>query len=287
MSSYDTVDPYVTASERNSQLYFSITVVTVVFVVGFLGEAIQSMMRGRAQQFIKVMDYTASSEDNTVVVRQDFTKYKEAIPLGLSVNERTGVEFAYSFYLFVQPSTFTGDAKLRHVMHKGYLTPWPLMGPGVFIWGHENTMRVVMNTFKNPYTHVDIRNIPVQKWFHVVLNCNKGALDVYVNGALANRIQFRNTVPYQNFQDLVIFSQIRTEALRSPGIAALPEGESMPIDGAFQGYLSNLKYARYALSMSEIQRAMNEGPSVKRVETRQEVPPYMADSWWTDQTRMS
>ena len=106
------------------------------------------------------------------------------------------------------PSTFDGNENFKHVFHKGYSFPWPLMGPGVFFKGNENTMRIIMNTYANPYTYADITNMPVQKWVHVVLNCVKGGLDIFINGNLASRISFTNTLPYQNFQDLILFSNI-------------------------------------------------------------------------------
>ncbi len=273
-----------------AEITTGLLILAVLFVGGFILEAIVKMGADAGLRFKTVVGSTVSAEDATVTIRQDYNKYQNAIPLGLSVNERTGTEFAYSFYLFVQPATFTGEMKLKHVFHKGYQLPWPLMGPGVFILGNENKMRVVMNTYKNPYAHVDIQNIPVQKWFHVVLNAYKNALDVYINGVLANRVVFENSAPYQNYQDLILFSQIRNETLRSSQVAALPAPDEthtmdgIPLDGAFSGYLSNMKYARYALSIHEIKSLLNEGPSAKRQEVKQEIPPYFADTWWSNQS---
>ncbi len=278
MSSYNTIG--ATAS-RGAEVVSGLTILAIVFVTGFLAEIVIKASTDRTARFKTLIDYTASSEESNILIRQD-PKYSDAIPLGLSVNERTGVEFAYSFYLYVLPSTFTGEQVLRHVFHKGYAVPWPLMGPGLFVHGHTNSMRVVMNTFKNPYVYADVKNIPVGKWFHVVLNCFKGGLDIYINGNLANRIPFKDTTPYQNFQDIVFFSQPNF-TFRSAAIAALPEGETFEVRGAFSGYLSSMKYARYALSMNEINRLMNEGPSQRRKTAQQTLPPYLADSWWSNQ----
>ncbi len=266
-------------SDRVSQLTTALIIIGVVFVSGFLTEGLLYMTLDKSRRFKTLLDYTASSEESGIVIRQD-PKYSDAIPIGLSINERTGIEFSYSFYLFVNPSTFSGDQVLKHVFHKGFSIPWPLMGPAVFILGSTNTMRVVMNTHKDPYTFTDIKNIPVQKWFHVVLNCFKGGLDIYINGTLANRIPFKDNVPYQNYQDIVFFSQTN-HTFRKENIAALNDSTSpMEIRGAFSGFISNVKHARYALSMAEIGALMSEGPSSKRKSSEMSVPPYMADSWW-------
>jgi hypothetical protein len=272
---------YSATPSRSAEAISASIGVAVVFVTGFLAEMVLNASTDKTVRLQTILNYTASSDENNVVIRQN-PKYPDAYPLGLSVNEITGPEFAYSFFLFVSPTTFTGDDVLKHVFHKGYTVPWPLMGPAVFIRGNTNVMRVVMNTFKNPYTYTDIQNIPVQKWFHVVLNCFKGGLDIYINGTLANRIPFTETVPYQNFQDIIFFSQ-PTFTFRDTEVAALPTGQIVTIQGAFSGFLSSFTYARYALSMSEITGLMNKGPSSTMKNAQKPLPPYLADSWWTNQ----
>jgi hypothetical protein len=231
-------------------------------------------------RFQTLLDYTAASDDMTLSIHQDLSKYADAKPIGLSMNERTGIEFGYSFYIFINQATFGGDTTFKHVMHKGYANPWPLMAPGVFLHGDTNTMRVFMNTYKNPYTYVDVKNVPVQKWVHIVLNSYKGGLDIFVNGNLANRISFKDTLPYQNFQDIILFSNSNNNTLRGSGIPALND-EDFQLGGSFKGYLSNLTYARYALSMNEIDRLMRAGPSSKMKQKQMDKPPYLGDDWWT------
>jgi hypothetical protein len=273
----DAVAGTTTAADMTAGLLM----ILIVFVSGFMAEGFLRAVTDKDRRFKTLVNYTAGSEDSSITIRQN-PSYSDAIPIGASVNERTGIEFSYSFYMFVMPSTFNGEQVLKHVFHKGYAVPWPLMAPGVFVLGNTNTLRVFMNTAKNPYTYVDVRDIPVQKWFHVVLNCFKGGLDVYINGTLTTRIPFAEDIPSQNFQDLIFFSQ-SNYTFRSANIAALPEGETMEVRGAFSGYVSSVKYARYALSINEISKLMVEGPSAKRKSADMSLPPYLADSWWAAQ----
>jgi hypothetical protein len=268
---------------KGSQIFTSVVLIILTAVAAFGGEIIYDMANDKSLQIVTLLDMTVNPEDNIPPIHQDPTKFKSAITIQRSVNERTGIEFAYSFFINVNPSTFSGEDVLKHVFHKGFTNPWPLMGPGVFFRANTNTMRVFMNTHANPYTYIDIKNIPVQKWFHVVLNCFNGGLDVYVNGNLANRLVFTNTVPYQNFQDINFFSKGHYNTYANPRIVAIPENTSMNINGAFQGYFSNMKYARYALSVFEIQKLMSEGPSSNQRKVQQELPPYLSDSWWSNQ----
>jgi len=248
----------------------------VLFVVEYLWRA----SRDVNLRFITLLDYTAQSSDGVIVISQDPTN-PASIQLGNSVNERTGVEFAYSFFIQVKESTFNGQMELHHVFHRGYRTAWPLMGPGVFIRGDTNTMRVVINTSKTIYNYADVTNIPVNKWFHVVLNCYNSGLDIYMNGNLAHRIQFKGEVVYQNFEDVLIFSPNITTVRNVKTASA---GEDISFQGHFDGNLSSLKYARYALSIKEINNLMAEGPTTKTVVSpTSSDTAYLSDTWWADQ----
>jgi hypothetical protein len=267
-------------SASSGQIITGMTILVTTLVFIYVGEMLYVITIDAQKRFQTIIDYTANSEEKTIVIHQDPSKYADAKTIGLSVNERTGIEFAYAFHIFVLPQTFSDAATFKHVFHKGFACPWPLMGPGVFIHGATNTMRVFMNTYKNPFTYADVQNIPVKKWFHVALNCSKGGLDIFVNGNLANRIVFDNTLPYQNFQDLILFSNMHIGSLLGSGIPSL-NNEDFRLDGSFRGFLSNMVYARYSLSFNEIQAHMNAGPSSKINEAAMDKPPYFADDWWS------
>jgi len=263
-----------------AQVISGVTYVVMLFVLLYVIEMIYFASNSSATRFKTLVGFTAASTDSMIVIRQNLAAFPDANPIGLSVNERTGIEFGYSFYLYVNSSTITGSNTFKHVFHKGYTNPWPLMAPGVFIHGETNTMRVVMNTYKNPFTYADVKNIPMQKWFHVVLNNYKGGLDIFINGNLANRITFKDTLPYQNFQDIILFSNANINSLRGSGIPAL-NNEDFQLEGSFKGYLSNMKYARYALSINEVQNLMAAGPSSTMKQKNMDIPPYLGDDWWS------
>jgi hypothetical protein len=277
----DTQVNQMIGADTSGQVVSGLVIIILVVLVFLTAQFIYTYITNSRNRFQTLLDYTANAEDMTLTIRQDASKYPDAKPIGLSMNERTGIEFSYSLYMYINSSTFTGNSSYKHVFHKGYSTPWPLMGPGVFVHGDTNTLRVMMNTYKNPYTYADVKNIPVQKWFHLVLNCYKGGLDIFVNGNLANRITFKDTLPYQNFQDIILFSSSKINSLRGSGIPAL-NGEDFQLEGAFNGYVSNFTYARYALSVNEIQNLMTAGPSSRVKQKSMDKPPYMGDDWWAN-----
>jgi len=229
---------------------------------------------------VQLLPLTVTAEDKMLTFQQNKGKFQDAKQIPLSDNERTGIEFTYSFYLFIHPSTFTGEDVLFHVMHKGYINPWPLMGPGLFVKGNNNTLRVVMNTYRNAYTYMDVENIPVRKWFHCALLCRKNSLEIYINGNLRKKLPFEGTLPYQNFQNLICFSPLKKIVLGSQ-VPSLGTGNDLRFEGAFRGNMSNLVYLAYAASFTEIQSLMDMGVSKKTMSAQMDKPPYLVDTYWT------
>jgi hypothetical protein len=203
--------------------------------------------------------------------------------VSLSSNELTGVEFSYSFYLNVNPSTFQGpdpNTSLYHIFHKGYASQFPLMAPGVYMRSDQNTLRIYMNTYKTWNNYIDVENIPVSKWVHVVIVCKEHALEIYVNGNIAKKMSFDGFSPYQNYQDICCFSN-RTIKLSKSKVASLGDSD-FNVLGAMKGLMSRLTYFSYGLGYSEIQQLLNQGPSDKMDSSQSmDIPPYMADNWWT------
>ena len=191
-----------------------------------------------------------------------------------SNNEATGIEFTYSFFLNVPQQTFDTTAAngLRHIFHKGSPLQYPLLGPGVYMLSNINTLRVYMNTTDAWNSSVDVDNFPIGKWCHVVILCRSMHLEIYVNGNISSRLGFNTGPPYQNYGDIYAFSA-QKPAVR-PG--------DLPVVGACKGQLSRLCYFNYALSYSEINKLMNEGPSSYIDQTPGSMTTtYLVDNWWT------
>jgi hypothetical protein len=267
----------------SGQIVTGLIVVAIIFILMFVLELLGTSIMSAQTRFQTLIPYTVDSQQMQMTIYQNINVYPNAIPVLPSINERSGIEFAYSFYILVLPSTFEGTQSFKHVFHKGYAFAWPLMGPGVFMRGDTNAMRVVMNTYKNPYTYVDIHNIPINKWVHVVLNCIDRGMDVYINGSLANRISFKDTMPYQNYEDIILFSPTSSTILGQGGTPTSLGGGDFVFAGAFNGYLSKLTYTRYGLSPIEIQNLMSSGASPIKQNTNIQLPPYTSDDWWTTQ----
>ena len=202
--------------------------------------------------------------------------------LEASKDERNGTEFSYSCFLSVQPETFTGEkGALKHVFHKGSNAVFPLMAPAVFFKADSNTMRVYMNTTMNWNNYIDIPNIPLKKWFHLVIMVKGRSLDVYINGNLANRLTFSD-IPKLNYGSFYLFlpKNVNTDNLQaslcttnsmasnvnvSASITTETEkdvgGAPITIAGRMNGFASRIKYYAFALSYAQIDKLLKEGPN--------------------------
>jgi hypothetical protein len=259
-----------------SEVMLGLGIVLVTGASFFIVQSVFNMANTIQNRYIELLPMTISSEDKQIVFEQDAKKRADAKPILPSDNERTGMEFAYSFYLNVNENNFDGSDILHPVFYKGYSNSiWPLQSPGVFIKGDTNTMRIIMPSFKDAYNHIDIENIPIGKWFHVVLNFQKLSLEVYINGKIVKKLNFSDTLPYTNYQNLIVFPNNTPITINRPN---LPQ---INFSTAMKGKISNLIYTRYALSVGEIQNFYSKGPStVTTAPKSQETPPYFADSWW-------
>ena len=123
-------------------------------------------------------------------------------------------------------------------------------------------------------------NVPVNKWVHVVLIARKNALEVYVNGNIIKKMSV-DGVLMQNYQDLILFSQ-RPGRLGTSALAGSGSTPQIEVKGPFTGSVASLAYFSYALSYSEIQGLLNEGPSEEAEESASSgtASPYLTDNWW-------
>lgn len=260
------------------QILLSIALATIVYIIGMSFEVLYKSFRQVSGTRVEILPYTVSASDKPREYEQNPAARNSKL-LPLSDNERTGAEFTYSFYLWINPSSFRQEDGLLHILHKGHPKPFPLLGPGVFLKSNTNALRVYMNSSKTWNNYIDVENIPVKKWVHVAVVARNNSIEVYINGNLAKKLNMEDAVLYQNFGNLYLFSQ--RPCVLSTAIRSLESDSPLQIFGTYTGNLSKLVYFSYAVSYTELQSLVAEGPSRKTETTTEEAPPYLEDAWWT------
>lgn len=222
------------------------------------------------------------------VITQD-PNSKNSITIQRSNNYETGIEFTWSVWLYV---TNTKDGKIySHVFNKGD-SKWTTEGvssvnnaPGLYLkntttppskrsdgsviesTSKEVGLYIVMdtgNTETNKSKEVmEIKSIPLQKWFNVCICLKNVIMDVYVNGVNSGR-HIMPYVPRQNYNNINVCQ-----------------------NGGFEGNLSDLRYFDHALSIYEINGLIWQGPnltqnsSVSNGTTYLKGTNYVSNLWYT------
>ena len=275
-------------SDPLSQVLTGVALVAAVYFTMLFAEYMYqsylAMFRDRVEIFPNT--YASGSLSHTAI--QD-PKSPLAKTVYTSDNQRSGVEFSYSLFCYITSDTFSnGDDKLYHILHKGYSKPYPLLGPGLFMKGNSNTLRVYMNCYQTWNNYADIDNIPIEKWVHIVVSCKGNQLYVYINGNLKTKMALSgNTPPYQNYGDIYLFSQRKiiipstTSSLRTPTNQLQVASGELTFNGAAKGLASRVFYFAYALTYTEIQNLISMGPSPVMEGVNMSITPYLTDQWWT------
>ena len=196
-----------------------------------------------------------------------------AVTIIRSVNDTGGIGITWSVWLYIKEKRYPTDGVTwRHVFNKGSRTPIakgdtkgimsPNNGPGLYLKGDYSGIRVVMSTFNNPNTSVDVENIPINKWFNVIIRVENTVLDVFINGDLAQRLPL-NSVPFQNYGDV-----------------------NVAINDGFKGVISSLRYYNTALGTRAIANIVSEGPKLNVIGASGGAPgimDYLSMRWFYNQ----
>jgi hypothetical protein len=280
-----------TSTDIFPQIVIAVAITAAVFFIYLIVEQLYRAYLSYGGARVVVYPYTGSSS-KTITFKQDPNNMNN-ITLPASDNQLTGIEFSYSTFLYIADDTDDGTGTLswKAVFYKGYESaPFPLLGPGVFVSSGQSggtTLRIVMNTYDTWFNALDVTQIPLNKWFHLAIVLRNSSLEAYVNGNLANKLSLKGTLPYQNYQPLVLFPNVKTTQAdfdNTSGTTSkrgLPAGENFYVNGKFSGYISSMTYFSYALTYSEIQNQLNIGPSSKFDQQSMDKPPYLIDTWWT------
>jgi hypothetical protein len=113
----------------------------------------------------------------------------------------------------------------------------------------------------NSDNSLEIKNVPIKKWVNVIIRMKNIIMEVYINGVVSGRLQFRE-VPIQNYYDVHIG--------KNNGIA---------------GKLSNLRYFNEALSIFDINSIVAAGPNTRMITVnakKMDNYNYLSNIWYTN-----
>jgi len=207
-----------------------------------------------------------------IVISQDPTS-TNSMPIIRSTNEIFGMEFTWSIWMFIKPVQPSTTNPMQHVFSKGAgamgscaKNLFSNNAPGLYLYD-TNTLLILMDTVNQPAcaalgmnNDIVITNMPINKWFNVVIRLTNDTLDVYINGRLTKRVVM-SSVPNQNYDDVYICS-----------------------GGGFNGYVSDLKYFNSSIGTTQINALVSNGPntSINSSNLKNNIPPYLSIDWYDE-----
>ena len=207
-----------------------------------------------------------------IVITQDPTS-TTSMPIIRSTNQIFGMEFTWSIWMFIKPVQPSTTSAMQHVFSKGAgamgtcaKNLFSNNAPGLYLMD-TNTLYILMDTVNQPACSpgmnndkLSITNMPINKWFNVVIRLTNDTLDVYINGRLTKRLVM-TSVPNQNYDDVYICS-----------------------GGGFNGYVSDLKYFNSSIGTTQINALVSNGPntSINSSNLKNNIPPYLSIDWYDE-----
>jgi hypothetical protein len=247
--------------------FLILTVIIFVYVLRVCITLIGWLFSPNSSPYL--VDGLMDGNAGNLIIPQDPSQ-PNAITILRSSNDAAGIAFTWSVWLYVKqndPSNET-DGVYHHVFNKGSANAGkdgvmaPNNGPGLYFNNNYSGIRVVMSTFNNPSASVDVGNIPINKWFNVVIRAENTIMDVFINGDLAQRLQL-DSVPFQNYGNV-----------------------NVAINGGFNGNLSSLRYYNSALGTRAISNIISAGPNMKVIGSSGGAPDvmdYLSMRWFYNQ----
>ena len=203
---------------------------------------------------------------HSVVIPQD-PKYDNAIPIQRSINEKNGIEFSWSLWMFLDDNALSSGNQNIHIFHKGDSHTsgdlHKIAAPGLYLDGQNNNLLVTMNTHNtSDLEKIPISGVPMNKWVNVIIRVKNRRVDVYINGTIKRSVEL-DGVPKQNYGEIFI-----------------AQNTSPSLQGS---KLSNLRYHDYALNVYDIQKLVQRGPNRKLVTSSamtDNSSSYLAFDWY-------
>jgi len=191
---------------------------------------------------------------------------KHSIPILRSNNQRDGIEFTWSVWLYIDDLEYNKGV-MKHIFHKGddkvisqnIDIASTATCPALYLHQNKNALIIFMNTFGSMNEQVEIDDIPLNKWINVAIRIEGKIMDVYINGKISKRHIF-DAVPMQNYGDTYVNA-----------------------NGGFSGMISDLWYHNRALNGVELLDIVNKGPSLSAQDDIKIFPPYLSLKWYFQQ----
>lgn len=259
-----------------AEIILGIVICLIIYIIVISISSMRSKMSYKTEDTPVILSGLTDASYSREI-KQD-PNNKNSKTLLRSRNEK-GIEYSYSMWFYIDAKTWDvhSSNSWRHVFHKGpKITDFPndlephdileIQSPGLWLHPSNNLLRLYVNTYSDTNEYVEISNLPIKKWVHLVYTQSNFTSKIYINGRLKT-VHELLTLPRQNYYNLYLSQN----------------------DG-FAGHLTTMQYFNYDLTYSQIIDITKTGPNLK-VQTDNTTDensnlssnlPYLSNKWWID-----
>jgi hypothetical protein len=285
------LNDFLSSNTMISRLTFLLAIIILFSSLFYIGSKMLYMLLSPSQTPYLINGMKDATEALTIT---QALGAKSSIPILRSNNQYEGIEFSYSFWIYVNNLEYKDDTDFMHVFNKG--SPPNSSGeggtglfgpnncPGVYLYkGKRNYssnlmdsypllgMLVRLNVYHNNnsvakayYDDVYVDAIPIKKWVGVIIRAtSQNIVDIYINGNLTKRHKLSNIIK-QNYDNLYV-----------------------NYNGGFAGHISDLKYYNYSIGTFEINSITSKGPNLKTKKNSSianSKTHYLSSQWYFNDT---
>lgn len=167
----------------------------------------------------------------------------DKLPAGAGTND-----FTYSFWFYVNSWSYNyGKQKIIFERSAGTTTKSPM--PKVAFGPASNDLEITLSTSDNDGNATphpcNIKNVPIQKWTHVVITLMDKTIDVYLDGKLVKTCLMPG-VPY-------------IDGLKDNSLFLSPKEADTDPNSGFSGFVSKFKFFARSLPPREAYELYRQG----------------------------
>lgn len=218
---------------------YIILFITIFFVIIWLVKYLFDKFRGDKKKMDMFNGHTIIGSPADMFYDANRDKKDNVVNTSFSLpRPNEGLAFSYSFWIYIQNWDWQ-FGKWKNILVKGNPGNSGKRAPGFWLYPRTNALHLRVSTTIDNNEGCDIRNIPLQKWVHVVYVLNNRSVDVYIDGKLERSCVLKG-IPIINNKDLIVAA-----------------------DGmGFYGKISALNYYTNALKPNQVTQLYRYGPYV-------------------------
>ncbi|ANS04215.1 hypothetical protein [uncultured Mediterranean phage] len=181
----------------------------------------------------------ASSSEGTTLIDMHDAKVSKTIVGSEVPSSVSSQDTGYSFWAVVDDWSYNYGANIERIIFQTGKNA-ETFSPKVLFDGTSNNIKIMTKTKKKENVCI-VEDIPIQKWFNIIISYNNRALDVYMDGKLIKTCLIEGDIEDYQGQNIILTPDAGTES------------------GSFDGFLAKFKKFEKAVTPREAWSVYKEG----------------------------